>query len=97
LLLLADSNNDLWSSFEQGRETLEVAGSNGNTSIFGGQAMLEPLLKTLERNPEKLVRIAKLIDDLRKAPEGLDLLPVGFLSIWEPIWNVAETLMHKHE
>jgi hypothetical protein len=54
--------------------------------------LLEVLLRTLAREPERLEHIARLITDLQADPEGGSLLPSGLLEIWEPIWLVAKEL-----
>ncbi|MBP8131390.1 MAG: phospholipase D family protein [Candidatus Hydrogenedentes bacterium] len=58
-----------------------VFGMGGSTSLF------ELLIKALYRNPEKLDRIDRLIQDLQESPESQDLLPEGFEAIWKPIWT----------
>lgn len=58
-------------------------------------AFLEPLIRTLARDPEKLDRVAKLIRDLAHDPGGLELLPEGFLAIWEPIWEARQILIKE--
>lgn len=48
--------------------------------------LLESMLRALEREPTKLDHVARLIEDLRKSPEGEALIPEGFTEVWEPIW-----------
>ncbi len=49
-------------------------------------ALLEPLLRALARDPEKLDEVAHLVDDLERTAEGQALLPEGFHRVWDPIW-----------
>lgn len=67
-------------------ETDSVAG------LFTGTSLLEPLVCALHRDPAKLDRVAKVVDDLAKTTEGRDLLPEGFMDIWEPILTARKEL-----
>ena len=55
-------------------------------SAGGGVALFEALLRTLERRPEKLDQVARLVDDLRGPQGDAGLLPDGFDEVWGPIW-----------
>ncbi|MFH1039549.1 MAG: phospholipase D family protein [PVC group bacterium] len=97
LLLLADSDIDVLAGLAHAHG-ISGDGHEGKwLSGLGDLALFEPLLKTLERNPEKLSRVARLISDLQKTPGGVELLPPGFLEIWSPIWAVAQSLMDEHK
>jgi len=50
--------------------------------------LLEPLLRALARDPRRLDPVARLVDDLRRSPEGAALLPEGLEAIWSPILAV---------
>lgn len=52
--------------------------------------LLEALLRTLARDPDRLGHIDQLITDLQTDPDGESLLPDGLLDIWEPIWAAAQ-------
>ncbi len=54
--------------------------------------LLEALLRSLSQNPKRIDDAARLIADLRKTPEGKDLLPEGLKEIWEPVWAAREAL-----
>lgn len=58
--------------------------ANAKSSVLG-IPLFETLVKALSSNPEKLDRIARLVDDLKKTPEGQQILPEGFDDIWNPI------------
>lgn len=84
-------------------EILDVLTGDGSGSWgyrrFGsgfGPALFESLVRALDRNPTKLDDVARLVDDLRRTPEGSALLPEGFDTIWDPIWAARQRLMHDH-
>ncbi len=47
--------------------------------------LFESLLRTLDRDPDRLEQIAQLVQEVQMAEGGAKLLPEGFLEIWEPI------------
>jgi hypothetical protein len=68
------------------------SGSSGNGVLISGFPLFEALVRALHRNPESLDQIACLVNDLRQTPEGLELLPEGFDSVWQPIWSARKEL-----
>jgi hypothetical protein len=52
--------------------------------------IFEELLRSLARAPEKLGAVARLVDDLKRTPEGAALLPDGFDAMWNAIWSARE-------
>jgi hypothetical protein len=54
--------------------------------------LLECLLRALDRSPHRIEDLARLVEDLRRAPPGQDLLPVGFDKIWPAIAAVRAKL-----
>jgi hypothetical protein len=48
--------------------------------------LFEDLLRTLSRAPGKLAAVDRLVQDLKKTPEGSALLPEGFDAMWQAIW-----------
>lgn len=48
--------------------------------------LFEPMVQALACNPHTLDEIKKVIDDVY-SPEKPDLMPEGFLNLWEPIWS----------
>ena len=52
--------------------------------------LLEALLRTLARDPERLDQVQRLIEDLRADTQADTLLPPELVEIWEPIWATAE-------
>jgi hypothetical protein len=58
--------------------------STAGSWIQGETPLLESLLRALSEAPQRVSAIASLIRELQDA--GPDLLPAGFLDIWEPVW-----------
>ena len=88
LLLLLDHN-----ASDFGRIFGSPGESEGNTSAIHGffQATLfESLMRALDHDPERLEHVAQVIDDLRKSPDGADLLPQDLSAVWDPIWQVRQ-------
>lgn len=85
LLLLADDEDAAAAALEA-----FAAGSNespdGRSEAGLGLPMLEPLLQSAERNPQRLNEISRLIKELRMSAEGRALISDEFMQIWEPIW-----------
>ncbi len=91
LLLLAD---DGWDA-RHAIEILDEHDTRTKRTGTGGQGsvdlpLLESLLRALTKDPIKLDRIAQLIADLSKTPEGQALIPPGFDGVWQPIWQARE-------
>lgn len=90
LLLLMDEGADVSLFVEAARDDDKA----GRWS-FGGwnePTLLEALLQSLSRHPERVEQAARLIADLGRTPEGRDLLPEGLEEIWAPIWAAREEL-----
>ncbi|MGJ9405476.1 hypothetical protein ACHABQ_04015 [Nesterenkonia aurantiaca] len=51
-------------------------------------ALFEPLVRAIGRDPETLVRIGTLMDQLRAAPDSEDLVPTGLNELWSTVWGV---------
>lgn len=90
LLILMDEGADV-SAF------VEVASQDGSAAegSFGGwreAALLEALLRSLSRNPNRIDEAARLIADLQKTEEGKELLPDGLDEIWEPVWQARRAI-----
>lgn len=63
---------------------------NNNNKFFDSIPLMEELVRALSRKPEKIDSIAKLVEDLRKYPDGEKLLPEDFDIIWQPILNARK-------
>lgn len=73
----------------------DLPGDSGGRDF--GLPLLEPLLQTLDRHPDRLEQIAKLVDDLQKSPEGQSLLSEDFMATWRPIWETRLGAKKGHE
>jgi len=73
---------------------LDGAGTDGG-GVEAGLPLFEVMVKALHRSPDSLDRVARLIDDLKKTPEGRSLLPEGLEAVWEPIWEARKGLRHE--
>ena len=78
----------------------EMPGNTGSSSstnegYHAELPMLEALVRALERNPEKLDHIERLVTELSSTAEGQALLPEEFEQIWEPLWQARKALV-KH-
>jgi hypothetical protein len=80
MLLLADDEEMGWLI---GSEKQVIgSGSFGNDS-YSFNPLLENMVKTLTRNPEKIDRVHQLVEEIIADPEGEKVLPEGFLDIWK--------------
>lgn len=57
-----------------------------------GFPLLEPLVRALSRAPDKIDRIAELIEGLQRTPQGQQVLPEGFEQLWEAIVQIRNEL-----
>lgn len=53
--------------------------------------LFEALVKALHHDPSLLDHVKQLVDDLSDG-EGPNLLPPGFMQVWEPIWTARQEL-----
>jgi hypothetical protein len=60
---------------------------------FSGIPLLESLMKALARSSEKLDRISRLVEDLEKTDESVNLLPDGFMPVWKSIWQIRKEMV----
>jgi len=94
LLLLADDGWDARQAIEILDEDDKRNKSPHRTDDRGPLELplLEALLRSLTKDPTKLDRIAQLISDLEKTPQGRLLIPPGFGEVWRPVWQAREAL-----
>jgi len=57
---------------------------------FAGETLLEDLVRAAARDPERLAPIRRLIEDLQSTSEGRDIVPPGFIEIWDVVDAAAE-------
>lgn len=90
LFLLAEGGADVTAILLAARA--QLAGKGSRVGSGSETPLFEVLVQALARHPAKLDQVARLVDDLRASPEGKQLLPEGFASVWEPIWAARERL-----
>jgi hypothetical protein len=93
LLFLLAEDGDI-GAYLTGKTSTDGGETDPVKGLLHGTSLLEPLMMALHRDPEKIDRVAKVVDDLVKTPEGRDLLPDGLMEIWEPVL-VARKELHK--
>lgn len=59
---------------------------------IGGKTLLEDLVRTASRDPDRLQPVRRLIDDLRKTEEGRRIVPDDLFAVWTA---VEEALARK--
>jgi hypothetical protein len=52
-------------------------------SAFDDVPLLEELVRAFSRDPKRLMKISRLIDDIREDGESDDILPDGFDEFWQ--------------
>ncbi|MBZ5538186.1 MAG: phospholipase D family protein [Acidobacteriia bacterium] len=90
LLLLSDGEAGIPQFLIPGQGSKE--GHDENQSVGWGFPLFESMVRALDRDPAKLEQVARLVEDLRKTPEGQGLLPEEFDAVWQPIWTARERL-----
>jgi hypothetical protein len=81
LLLLADLGDE--SAF--GTMTIGAAATSNGAADFDSEALLEPLLRTFARAPDRLPAVAQLIHDLGVSPDTAGLVPEGLTHLVEAL------------
>ena len=89
LMLLADADLDPRQLISE-VETTQGDGNADARDISFGLPLLEPLMRTLDRDPHRLEHVARLINDLRSTEKGREIVPAEFMAIWEPIWSASK-------
>ena len=52
---------------------------------LGGETLLEDLVRTASRDPERLEPVRRLIEDLRSTEEGRRIVPEALYEIWRTV------------
>lgn len=95
LTLLATDATDVGGSIEVGANEPEAVGPGSRAPE--STALLEPLLRALDRTPERLDEVSAIVEDLKKTEKGRSMLPPGFEVVWEAIWQVREAFRPEAE
>jgi hypothetical protein len=90
LLLLSEEGQDKHEALIAAQGMLGGGAGNGSGPV--PFPLFEALVRALERDPSRLDQIAKLLDDLRKTPEGRHLIPEGLNDVWQPILEARRRL-----
>lgn len=85
LLLLSDDPERL---FEELRQMAKEPNGTGTGPAGDLLPLLEHMLRALHKCPDKLHQVHRLIEDLRKTPEGQSILPAELEQVWAPIRQV---------
>jgi hypothetical protein len=85
--LLADPDNDRESAIEM----LDLLDPDKRSSgVFDGELqaglpLFEGLVRAYDRDPERIDRVAELVERLERSQYGRELIPPEFKQIWEPV------------
>lgn len=74
-----------------------LVGSLGWLQSWGREPVFESLVRCLDRSPHQLDEVARLIEDLRATEAGRGLIPMGFDTIWAPIWTARQSFRKPNE
>lgn len=85
LLMLLGGSDPAFGDLVDVLTAQSVAGSGDSGWAVGSEALLEPLMRTLARNPRRLDEIGGLVTELTRTPEGSSLLPDGWLEVWTAV------------
>jgi hypothetical protein len=86
LILLADVSENHPGSTEVHSQAWKGNGKAGQSA----DALLEPLLQTLARNPARLEAIGSLLKELASSEEGAKLMPQGLHALFQAVWSARE-------
>lgn len=89
MLLLSDDPERLMKGLFQAGSRSHAGRNPGGEHLL---PLLEQMLIALQKSPEKLIQIQRLIEDLSHSSAGRLILPDDFQSVWEPIQRVAATM-----
>jgi hypothetical protein len=88
LLLLADEGFELTDQMIQNERRSANGDSAQHADQLGG--LLESMLRTLDREPERLDHVARLVEDVNTQLDAQPLLPERFNEVWAPIWSARQ-------
>jgi hypothetical protein len=69
----------------EGSGCTEGRGSSGWSVLLGNEMVLEDIIRTASREPERLGAVDRLIDVLMETEEGRKIVPPDFHAIWESV------------
>lgn len=89
LILSHESGPDAITSLA-GIELNHLVAGNGTAWNGADVPLLENLIRTISRAPQKIERIADLIEELQNTPEGQQVIPAEFMELWQIIMQWRE-------
>lgn len=87
VFLLGDPSYDALFAQLAGVGAERIAGNRPAGWSTADIALFEPLVRAAGRDADALARVASVVEDLRSAPEGTDLVPDGFDRLWDIVWQ----------
>jgi hypothetical protein len=91
LMLLTNHGGEIGTEGGESGDELRHA-ARGRGGREASTALLEPLLRALDRDPYQIDQVRELLDDLAKTEEGRAKLPAGIEAVWDAVWQVREEL-----
>ena len=81
----------------EGEDLFSLREGDGSSSavwegVFGGETLLEDLLRTASRDPERLDVVRRLLEDLRRTEDGRAIVPPDLYELWQAI---DQTVAHR--
>ena len=64
---------------------------NGWGEWLSGETLLEDLLRTVSRDPDKLASVRRLIEELRETEEGRKIVPDDLFAVWTAVEETLQT------
>lgn len=86
-LLLTDDDAALVLGWGRRGERTPYESGEDEDQGFAPWALLEPLLRTLEREPSRLDEIERILRDLSATEEGRAKLPPDLDAVWPAVWQ----------
>lgn len=84
-LLLLLSRDPEATFLEHLNGTPRKGNSTGASDGFSEIPLFEEMLRAAARSPERIRRIGRVVDDLRRTPQGQKVLPAGFERVWNAL------------
>ena len=69
----------------------EGSGSVAWEAVFGGETLLEDLLRTASRDPGRLDVVRRLVTDLRRTEDGRQIIPPALYKLWQAVDRTVTT------
>lgn len=96
-MLLSSDGFEAFDMLDEPATTHEGSSSTTSSTVTSAVPLLESLVRTLEREPERLVEVERLVRELRATPGGTKMLPAEFDEVWTPLWSAYQSLAPKRK